>query len=146
MPFDGRCPTWTDFGNFRCGRRTTPASRRRSLIRFRLRRRIGAVKHEGGGSVGWAICLVVSVIVGTVKSRMPIENEWKFVLENDGKLEPRLAQAPGVTRGLDRPSIPDASGVRFRSVESGGKRHHIFTYKRSIDGEVVEIETYISAG
>jgi CYTH domain-containing protein len=76
---------------------------------------------------------------------MPIENEWKFVLENDGELEPRLAQAPGVTRGLIVQAYLDTPGVRLRVVELGGKRHHIFTYKRPIDGEVVEIETYISA-
>jgi len=76
---------------------------------------------------------------------MPIENERKFVLENDGKLEPLLAQAPGVTRGLIVQAYLDAPGVRLRAVEVAGKRHHIFTYKRTVDGEVVEVETYISA-
>jgi hypothetical protein len=75
---------------------------------------------------------------------MPIENEWKFVLATEGDLEPRLAQAPGVTRGLIVQAYLDAPGIRLRVVEVAGKRHHIFTFKRSIDGEVVEIETYIS--
>ena len=75
---------------------------------------------------------------------MPIENERKFVLENDGRLEPLLAQAPGVTRGLIVQAYLETPGVRLRVVELAGKRHHIFTYKRPVDGEVVEIETYIS--
>jgi CYTH domain-containing protein len=75
---------------------------------------------------------------------MPIENERKFVLANDGQLEPLLAQAPGVTRGLIVQAYLDAPGLRLRVVELSGRRHHIFSYKRPVDGEVVEIETYIS--
>jgi CYTH domain-containing protein len=76
---------------------------------------------------------------------MPIENERKFVLENDGRLELLLAQAPGVTRGLIVQAYLETPGVRLRVVELAGKRHHIFTYKRPVEGEVVEIETYITA-
>ena len=75
---------------------------------------------------------------------MPIENERKFVLANDGRLEPRLAQAPGVTRGLIVQAYLETPGVRLRVVELGGRRHHIFTYKRAVEGKIVEIETYIS--
>lgn len=75
---------------------------------------------------------------------MPIENERKFVLENDGRLEPRLAQAPGVTRGLIVQAYLESPGVRLRVVELAGRRHHIFGYKRPVDGKTVEIETYIS--
>jgi CYTH domain-containing protein len=75
---------------------------------------------------------------------MPIENERKFVLTNDGQLEPRLAQAPGVTRGLIVQAYLETPGVRLRVVEVGDRRHHIFSYKRPVDGHTVEIETYIS--
>jgi len=74
---------------------------------------------------------------------MPIENERKFVLTNDGQLEPLLAQAPGVTRGLIVQAYLETPGVRLRVVELAGRRHHIFTYKRPVEGKVVEIETYI---
>ena len=76
---------------------------------------------------------------------MPIENERKFVLDDDGKLEARLAQVPGVTRSLLRQAYLDAPGLRIRSVETDGKRSHVFTYKREIAGQVVEIETDIVA-
>ena len=75
---------------------------------------------------------------------MPIENERKFVLDDDGKLEARLAQVPGVTRSLLRQAYLDAPGLRIRSVESDGRRAHVFTYKREIAGQVVEIETDIA--
>ena len=35
--------------------------------------------------------------------------------------------------------------MRIRSVEGHGTIRHVFTYKRPIDGQVVEIETDISA-
>ncbi len=76
---------------------------------------------------------------------MPIENERKFVLDDDGKLEARLAQLPGVTRSLLSQAYLDAPGLRIRSVETDGRRAHIFTYKREIAGQVVEIETDIVA-
>ena len=76
---------------------------------------------------------------------MPIENERKFVLDDDGKLEQHLAGAPGVTRSFLRQAYLDVSGLRIRSIEADGKTQHIFTYKREVDGQVVEIETEISA-
>ncbi|MGH8432862.1 MAG: hypothetical protein ACREUF_20935 [Solimonas sp.] len=76
---------------------------------------------------------------------MPIENERKFVLQDDGALEQRLADIPGVTRSVLRQAYLDASGLRIRSIEAGDTIRHVFTYKREIDGQVVEIETDISA-
>lgn len=76
---------------------------------------------------------------------MPIENERKFVLKDSGELEARLAQGPGVTRSFLRQAYLDVSGMRIRSVEADGTIRHVFTYKRPIDGQVVEIETDISA-
>jgi CYTH domain-containing protein len=75
---------------------------------------------------------------------MPIENERKFVLDDDGVLEGRLARTPGVTQSLLRQAYLDAPGLRIRSVENANGKRHIFTYKRLIDGQVVEIETEIS--
>jgi CYTH domain-containing protein len=75
---------------------------------------------------------------------MPIENERKFVLLDDGTLEQRLAHAPGVTRSLLRQAYLDVSGLRIRSIEAEGAKRHVFTYKREVDGQVVEIETDIS--
>lgn len=75
---------------------------------------------------------------------MPIENERKFVLLDDGTLEQRLAHAPGVTRSLLRQAYLDVSGLRIRSIEADGAKRHVFTYKREVDGQVVEIETDIS--
>lgn len=76
---------------------------------------------------------------------MPIENERKFVLKNDGELEFQLGKTSGVMRQLLRQAYLDASGLRIRSIEADGKTQHVFTYKRMIDGQVVEIETGISA-
>jgi len=75
---------------------------------------------------------------------MPIENERKFVLRDDG-LEAALAARPGVSRSFLRQAYLDVSGMRIRSVEAGSRIGHVFTYKRPIDGQVVEIETEISA-
>ena len=77
---------------------------------------------------------------------MPIENERKFVLLDDGTLEQQLAQHPGVTRSLLRQAYLDVSGLRIRSIEAEGAKRHVFTYKREVDGQVVEIETDISVG
>jgi len=76
---------------------------------------------------------------------MPIENERKFVLSEDGQLEPRLSQAPGVTRSLLTQAYLDAPGVRIRSIETAGKLRHVFSFKRPVDGQMVEIETEIDA-
>ncbi len=78
---------------------------------------------------------------------MPIENERKFVLNEDGQLEPRLAQAPGVTRSRLSQAYLDSAGVRIRSIETrgetGGKLRHVFSFKRPVNGQMVEIETEI---
>ncbi|MDP1750530.1 MAG: hypothetical protein Q8L22_13810 [Reyranella sp.] len=76
---------------------------------------------------------------------MPIENERKFVLDEDGELEARLAKTPGVARNFLRQAYLDASGLRIRSIEADDKTDYLFTYKRTIDGQVVEIETGLSA-
>jgi CYTH domain-containing protein len=75
---------------------------------------------------------------------MPIENERKFVLEDDGTLERTLAVRPGVTSSFLRQAYLDASGVRIRAIDSAGRTQHIFTYKRPVDDQVVEIETEIT--
>lgn len=75
---------------------------------------------------------------------MPIENERKFVLELDSRLERRLAAAPGVARSFLRQAYLEASGLRIRAIEAGGRTRHIFGYKRTVDDQVVEIETEIS--
>ena len=75
---------------------------------------------------------------------MPIENERKFILLDDDKLETQLALDPGVARSVLRQAYLDTSGVRIRAIEKGGATYHIFTYKRPVDGRVVEIETGIS--
>ena len=75
---------------------------------------------------------------------MPIENERKFVLELDPTLERRLVAAPGVVRSHLRQAYLEASGLRIRAIESGGRTRHIFSYKRSVDDQMVEIETEIS--
>jgi CYTH domain-containing protein len=75
---------------------------------------------------------------------MPIENERKFVLEDDAALERRLAASPGVVRSYLRQAYLDSSGLRIRAIESGGRTRHIFSYKRSVDDQMVEIETEIA--
>jgi CYTH domain-containing protein len=74
---------------------------------------------------------------------MPIENERKFILDDDGRLEMRLAQAPGVTRSIVVQAYLEAPGLRLRAIDSDGRTRHIFSYKREIEGKVVEIETDI---
>ena len=75
---------------------------------------------------------------------MPIENERKFVLEDDGTLERRLASRPGVTHSYLRQAYLDASGLRIRAIESNGRTSYIFSYKRPVDDQMVEIETEIA--
>ena len=75
---------------------------------------------------------------------MPIENERKFVLEDDAALERRLAASPGVVRSYLRQAYLDSSGLRIRAIESSGRTRHIFSYKRSVDDQMVEIETEIA--
>jgi len=77
---------------------------------------------------------------------MPIENERKFVLnEQAADLEAELGALPGVSRHLLRQAYLDAPGLRIRSLEGDVGTTHVFTYKRTIDGQVVEIETGLSA-
>lgn len=75
---------------------------------------------------------------------MPIENERKFVLKDEAALEARLAGSNGVTRSLLHQSYLDVSGMRIRAIEAAGAVRHVFTYKRPVSGQVVEIETDIS--
>ncbi len=49
---------------------------------------------------------------------MPIENERKFVLKDDGDLERRLAERPGVTKSFLRQAYLDVSGMRIRRLWS----------------------------
>ena len=77
---------------------------------------------------------------------MPIENERKFVLNEQATgHEAELAAMPGVDCHLLRQAYLDAPGLRIRSLEGDGKTDHVFTYKRTIEGQVVEIETGLSA-
>jgi CYTH domain-containing protein len=75
---------------------------------------------------------------------MPIENERKFVLQDDGTLERRLAAAPGVVRSFLRQAYLDASGLRIRTIEQGSRTRHVFSFKRPVDDQMVEIETDIA--
>jgi CYTH domain-containing protein len=75
---------------------------------------------------------------------MPIENERKFVLADDGRVERILGEMPGVTRSYLRQAYLDLSGLRIRSIDSGDTTRHIFSYKRLVDDQMVEIETEIS--
>lgn len=77
---------------------------------------------------------------------MPIENERKFVLDDlSGKLEATLAARPGVERTFLNQAYLDASGLRIRSIGSAQGTRYIFSYKRMVDGQMVEIETDLSA-
>ena len=76
---------------------------------------------------------------------MPIENERKFVLKDEKELEAELARASGVKRSLLRQAYLDVSGLRIRAIAHDGSERHVFTFKREVAGQVVEIETDISA-
>ena len=77
---------------------------------------------------------------------MPIENERKFVLNEDGQLEPRLADAPGITCSRLSQAYLDSPGVRIRAIETSGTTRHVFGFKRPVDGQMVEIIEAIDAG
>lgn len=77
---------------------------------------------------------------------MPIENERKFVLDDlSGALEARVGARPGVSRSYLHQAYLDTSGLRIRSIESDVSKKNVFTFKRLVDDQVVEIETEISA-
>jgi CYTH domain-containing protein len=77
---------------------------------------------------------------------MPIENERKFVLRDpDGALERALTAAcPPWTRHAVRQAYLDAPGLRIRRFEDADGVRHIFSFKRAIGGDMVEIETPMS--
>jgi CYTH domain-containing protein len=75
---------------------------------------------------------------------MPIENERKFVLHDDGQLESRLAELPHVECTLLRQAYLDVSGLRIRAIDGKGPPRHVFTFKRLVNDQLVEIETEIS--
>jgi CYTH domain-containing protein len=76
---------------------------------------------------------------------MPIENERKFVLDDPrGELERRLAAArPPIRRAAIRQAYLDTVGLRIRRFDRDGAVSHIFSYKRPVDGAMVEIEREI---
>jgi CYTH domain-containing protein len=78
---------------------------------------------------------------------VPIENERKLVLRDpDGALERALAGAcPPWTRYDIRQAYLDAPGLRIRRFETAQGAQHIFSFKRPVGAEMVEIETPISA-
>lgn len=76
---------------------------------------------------------------------MPIENERKYVLDDlSGALESRVAAMPGVKRTYLRQAYLEAPGLRIRSIEAVERTQYIFTYKRSVADQMVEIETEMS--
>jgi CYTH domain-containing protein len=77
---------------------------------------------------------------------MPIENERKYILlDDDGQLETQLAKLPGIARSVLRQAYLDGSGVRIRAIAKGDAVRHVFTFKRPVEGRMVEIETDIAA-
>src|SRR5262245_49846366 len=76
---------------------------------------------------------------------MPVENERKFVLHDPrGALEQALASArPPIQRKAIRQGYLDTVGLRIRRFEQGATISHIFSYKRPVDGVMVEIEREI---
>jgi len=76
---------------------------------------------------------------------MPIENERKFVLHDpSGALEKSLARNPAASGALLRQAYLDSSGVRIREIVAPDETRAVFTFKRTVEGNVVEIETPIS--
>ena len=76
---------------------------------------------------------------------MPIENERKYVLGDlSGAHEAQLAASPGVTRAFLRQAYLEAPGLRIRSIEMTEGTRYIFSFKRTINEQMVEIETDIS--
>ena len=76
---------------------------------------------------------------------MPIENERKYVLDDlSGVLESRVAAMPGAKRTYLRQAYLEASGLRIRAIEAVDRTQYIFGYKRTVEDQMVEIETEIS--
>lgn len=76
---------------------------------------------------------------------MPIENERKFVLNDAaGELERRVAATGNVTVALLRQAYLESPGVRIREIARPDEVERVFTFKRSVEGKVVEIETALS--
>src|SRR5471032_735007 len=75
---------------------------------------------------------------------MPIENDRKFVLDDDGRVESDLGRTAGVTRLVLKQAYLDSSGLRIRSIEAPDGVRFVFSYKRLVAGQMVEIETDIS--
>ncbi|MBM3644991.1 MAG: hypothetical protein FJX02_11710 [Alphaproteobacteria bacterium] len=76
---------------------------------------------------------------------MPIENERKIVLRDPERvLEAALAVRQGVRRQRLRQAYLDAAGVRIREIVADDGIARVFSYKRPVDGQMVEIETAIS--
>ncbi|MBL8675127.1 MAG: hypothetical protein JNL07_09590 [Rhodospirillales bacterium] len=78
---------------------------------------------------------------------MPVENEIKYALRDpDGALERALAaMGPPVTRNAVRQAYLDAPGLRIRRFEGERGVEHVFSFKRAIGGEMVEVETSMDA-
>lgn len=78
---------------------------------------------------------------------MPVENERKFVLNDPhGALEQALGNVrPPIPRKAIRQGYLDTAGLRIRRFDQDGAVSHIFSYKRPVDGVMVEIETPIDA-
>lgn len=76
---------------------------------------------------------------------MPIENERKFVLSDpDGALEQALGDTqPPIRRTAIHQAYLDTAGLRIRRFDQNGAISHIFSYKRPVDGVMVEIEREI---
>ena len=76
---------------------------------------------------------------------MPVENERKFVLHDPhGALERALGDVrPAIPRKAIRQGYLDTVGLRIRRFDQDGHVSHIFSYKRPVDGVMVEIEREI---
>lgn len=76
---------------------------------------------------------------------MPVENERKFVLQDPiGTLENTLSAAqPAIRRTAILQAYLDTAGLRIRRFEREDAVSHIFSYKRPVDGVMVEIEREI---
>ncbi len=110
-------PICTDFAVSRWGATRYRPRCSRSLIRLRLRRRTARSRMSArvgrSSSVGLAHRRFIA--------RMPIENERKFVPEDDGTLEARLMTKPRRDASYLRQAHLESSGLRIRSMEQSGR-------------------------